>query len=123
MLQTDLLRTWLEDAYGAETALLDIMQKQLTDLSGQHELDEKVQQYLNRMQRHANMLQECIAGLQGETSSLNKGGLPDALNSLKELWSRPTSSVLVKHAIVDATAIYYQVAQVKAVHMMARAIG
>lgn len=123
MLQTDVLRTWLEDAYGAETALLDIMEKQLADLSGQHEMDEKVQQYLNRMQRHANMMQDCLAGLKGETSSLNKGGLPDALNSLKELWSKANSNVLVKHVIVDAAAVHYQIAQVKAVLMMARGIG
>lgn len=123
MLQTDVLRIWLEDAYGAEVALLDIMEKQLADLNGQPELDEKVQQYLNRTQRQANMMQECIAGLKGETSALNKGGLPAALNSLKNLWSRPTSSTLVKHAIVDATAIHYQIAQVKAVLGIAREIG
>lgn len=123
MLQSDVLRTWLEDAYGAEIALLDIMEKQLADLSGQHEMDEKVQQYLNRMQWHANMMQECLTDLKGETSSLNKGGLPDALNSLKELWSKANSGVLVKHSIVDATAVHYQVAQVKAIMVAARGIG
>ncbi len=63
MLQTELLRRWLADAYGAEISLVDVMERQLADLSGQHEMDAKFFEYLDTLQRHANMLQDCIADL------------------------------------------------------------
>jgi len=81
MLQTELLRRWLADAYGAEISLVDVMERQLADLSGQHEMDAKFFEYLDTLQRHANMLQDCIADLEGETNALNKGGLPTFINT------------------------------------------
>nr|MDQ2827515.1 hypothetical protein [Chloroflexota bacterium] len=101
MLQTNLLRSWLADAYGAEIALVDVMETQLADLSGQHEMEAKFFEYLDTLQRHANMLQDRIADLEGETNALNKGGLPTFINTMKDLWVRPVSSTLVKHDIID----------------------
>jgi len=123
MLQTELLRSWLADAYGAEIALVDVLETQLADLSGQHEMEAKFFEYLDTIQRHANMLQDCIADLEGETNALNKGGLPAFINTVKDLWVNPASSTLVKHDIVDVASIHYQIAQVNALRMAARGSG
>ncbi len=123
MLQTNLLRSWLADAYGAEIALVDVMETQLADLSGQHEMEAKFFDYLDALQRHANMLQDCIADLEGETNALNKGGLPTFINSMKDLWVRPTSSMLVKHDIVDFASMHYELAQISALRVAAHSSG
>ena len=123
MLQTNLLREWLADAYGMESSLMDIMETQLSDVSGQHDMEDKLQQYLRRLHRHANMVQDRIMALKGETSSLNKGGLPTFINSMKDLWQSPTSSTLIKHSIVDFAAVHYEIAQFDAVHAAARGFG
>ena len=123
MLQTNLLRNWLADAYGAEIALVDVMETQLADLSGQHEMEAKFFEYLDTLQRHANMLQDCIADLEGETNALNKGGLPTLINSMKDLWARPVSSTLVKHDIVDFASMHYELAQVNALRVAAHGSG
>ncbi len=123
MLQTNLLRSWLADAYGAEIALVDVMETQLADLSGQHEMEAKFLEYLDTLQRHANMLQDCIADLEGETNALNKGGLPTFINSMKDLWVRPTSSMLVKHDIVDVASMHYELAQISALRVAAHNSG
>jgi ferritin-like metal-binding protein YciE/BarA-like signal transduction histidine kinase len=123
MLQTNLLRNWLADAYGAEIALVDVMETQLADLSGQHEMEAKFFEYLDTLQRHANMLQDCIADLEGETNALNKGGLPTLINSMKDLWARPVSSRLVKHDIVDFASMHYELAQVNALRVAAHGSG
>ena len=123
MLQTNLLRNWLADAYGAEIALVDVMETQLADLSGQHEMEATFFEYLDTLQRHANMLQDCIADLEGETNALNKGGLPTLINSMKDLWARPVSSTLVKHDIVDFASMHYELAQVNALRVAAHGSG
>jgi ferritin-like metal-binding protein YciE len=123
MAQTDLLREWLTDTYGVESSLMDIMETQLADLTGQHEMEDKVQQYLRLLHQHANLVQDRIMALKGETSSLNKGGLPTFINSMKDLWQSPTSSTLVKHSIVDFAAVHYEIAQFDVVRAAARGIG
>ncbi len=123
MLQTNLLRSWLADAYGMEIALVDVMETQLADLSGQHAMEAKFLEYLDTLQRHANMLQECIADLEGETNALNKGGLPTFINTLKDLWVRPVSSRLVKHGIVDFASMHYELAQIDALRVAAHGSG
>src|SRR5690349_8782016 len=123
MLQTELLRGWLSDAYGAEVALIELLERQLIDLTGQHELEERIQRFIEQAHRHANMLQEGITRLEGETSSLNYGGLPALTNNLQGLWSKPASSTLVKHVVVDTTALHFQIARIKAVIGAANGIG
>jgi len=123
MLQTELLRRWLADAYGMEVALIDGMETQLADLSGQHEMEATFMEYLDTLQRHANMLQDCIADLEGETNALNKGGLPTFINTVKDVWVRPARSILVKHDIVDFASIHYELAQVNALRVAAQGRG
>jgi len=123
MLQTNLLRSWLADAYGMEVALIDAMETQLADLSGQHEMETRFLEYLDMLQRHANMLQDCITDLGGETNALNQGGLPPFMHAMKDLWVKPVSSRLVKHDIVDTASIHYQIAHVNALRVAARGSG
>ncbi|MDQ2827781.1 MAG: ferritin-like domain-containing protein [Chloroflexota bacterium] len=123
MLQTNLLRSWLADAYGAEVALVDVMETQLADLSSQHEMEAKFFEYLDMLQRHANMLQDRITDLEGETNALNKGGMTSFINTMKDLWVRPINSRLVKHDIVDGASIHYQIAQVNALRVAAHSSG
>jgi ferritin-like metal-binding protein YciE len=123
MLQKELLRGWLADAYGAEVALMELLQRQLIDLSGQHEMEDRIVRYIEQSHRHANMLQESITRLEGETSSLNYGGLPALLSSLQGLWSKPASSMLVKHVVVDTAALRFQLARVHTLISAANGIG
>src|SRR5579875_2439048 len=123
MLQTEFLRSQLEDAYGAESALLDVMETQLADLTGQQEMESKYLQFLDQAHRHANMLQDCVMRLHGGTSSLDKGGMSTFINTMKDLWTRPVSSRLVKHDMIDFAAIHYEMAQLNALVVAARTIG
>jgi len=79
MLQTELLRHWLADAYGTEIALVDAMETQLADLSGQHEMEATFFGYLDTLQRRGSAARRamkrrppCIVGssLSASTTAL-----------------------------------------------------
>src|SRR5919201_1066104 len=110
MPHTDQLTRWVEDAYGMESMLIDALTEQLPRLSGHPEMEAKILEHLERTHRHLNMLDECIARLGGETSSLRKGGLFTFLHGMTSRWITGPQGTLVKLCIGDFAAEHYEIA-------------
>ena len=110
MPHTDQLTRWVEDAYGMESMLIDALTEQLPRLSGHPEMEAKVLEHLERTHGHLNMLDECIARLGGEASSLRKGGLSTFLHGMMSRWITGPHGTLVKLCIGDFAAEHYEIA-------------
>jgi ferritin-like metal-binding protein YciE len=104
------LTKWLEMAYGVEREVIDMLTKQLPDLTGQGEREAKIQEHLEQTHRHAAMVDECITRLGGEASALDKGGLASFLRGMMGQWSTPLRAQLVKYGIADFAAEHYEIA-------------
>jgi ferritin-like metal-binding protein YciE len=106
----DQLTRWVEDAYGMESLLIDALTEQLPRLSGHSEMEAKILEHLERTHGHLNMLDECIARLGGEASSLRKGGLSTFLHGMMSRWITGPHGTLVKLCIGDFAAEHYEIA-------------
>jgi ferritin-like metal-binding protein YciE len=100
----------VEDAYGMESLLIDALTEQLPRLSGHPEMEAKILEHLERTHRHLNMLDECIARLGGEASSLRKGGLFTFLQGMMSRWITGPQGTPVKLCIGDFAAEHYEIA-------------
>ena len=110
MPHTDQLTRWVEDAYGMESLLIDTLTEQLPRLRGHPEMEAKVLEHLERTHGHLNMLDERIARLGGEASSLRKGGLSTFLHGMMSRWITGPHGTLVKLCIGDFAAEHYEIA-------------
>ena len=106
----DQLTRWVEDAYGMESLLIDALTEQLPRLSGHPEMEAKILEHLERTHGHLNMLDERIARLGGEASSLRKGGLATFLHGMMSRWITGPQGTLVKLCIGDFAAEHYEIA-------------
>jgi ferritin-like metal-binding protein YciE len=100
----------VEDAYGMESLLIDALTEQLPRLSGYPEMEAKILEHLERTHGHLNMLDERIARLGGEASSLRKGGLSTFLHGMMSRWITGPQGTLVKLCIGDFAAEHYEIA-------------
>ena len=104
------LTVWLEQAYGMETEVIDTLTEQLPHLTGHHELEAKVLEHLEKSHNHLNKVDECIARLGGEASSLRRGGLTTFLHGMRSQGTSPFDARLVRHSIADFAAEHYEIA-------------
>jgi ferritin-like metal-binding protein YciE len=73
-------------------------------------MEAKVLEHLERTHGHLNMLDERIARLGGEASSLRKGGLSTFLHGMMSRWITGPQGTLVKLCIGDFAAEHYEIA-------------
>jgi len=104
------LTTWLEQAYGMETEVIDTLTEQLPHLTGHHTLEAKVLEHLEKSHNHLNRVDECIARLGGEASSLRRGGLTTFLHGMRSQGTSPLAAPLIQDSIADFAAEHYEIA-------------
>ena len=61
----DVLISWLNDAHGMETSLIQILEHQVKDAEGQPMVQQKLQQHLAQTREHAEIVKGCVERLQG----------------------------------------------------------
>ena len=104
------LTRWLEQAYGMETEVIDTLTEQLPHLTGHRTLEAKVLEHLEKSHNHLNRVDECIARLGGEASSLRRGGLTTFLHGMRSQGTSPLTAPLVQDSIADFAAEHYEIA-------------
>jgi ferritin-like metal-binding protein YciE len=115
------LTMWLEQAYGVETEVIDTLTEQLPHLTGHHKLEAKVLEHLEKSHHHLNRVDECIARLGGEASSLRRGGLTTFLRGMRSQGTSRLAASPVQDCIADFAAEHYEIATYTALITAARA--
>lgn len=119
----ELLLTWLTGAYGVETALFAQVSSYLPNVAGTPELETRLVERLDRATRSLNLLDEHIARLGGATSSLQNGGLPQLMRTLKGSWHAASQSQVLRDWINSIAAEHFAIATYKALIAVAEEAG
>jgi ferritin-like metal-binding protein YciE len=118
----DLLIAWLNDAYGMENSLIQILEHQVKDAKDYPQVQAKLQQHLDQTHRHADLVKGCVESL-GEKTSAMKAGMSTLFGQMQALSTGPAKDELVKNALADYAAENFEVASYTALIQAAQQLG
>jgi ferritin-like metal-binding protein YciE len=122
MAHKDFVIKWLNDAYGMETALVQVLENHAKDAEGHPQVQNRIQEHLETTRRHADRVEECIQRLGGDTSSL-KAGVSKITGTLQGMSTEPAEDELVKNALSDYASEQFEVASYKSLITAAQELG
>ncbi len=118
----DQLIAWLNDAYGMENALIEILQHQIKDAKDYPQVQPRLEQHLEQTQGHAQMVKECIERLGGKTSTI-KTGMAKLFGQMQALSTGSAKDEMLKNALADYAAENFEVASYTALIRAAQDLG
>ena len=113
MTANDTLIAWLNDAYGMENALVQILEHQIKDAESYPQVQSMLQTHLKQTREHADTVKGCIQQLGGDTSAL-KTGMASVFGKVQALSTGAASDEMVKNALADYAAENFEVASYRA---------
>ncbi len=122
MAHKDFLIKWLNDAYGMENALVEVLENHAKDAEGHPQVQNRIQEHIETTRRHADRVEECIQRLGGDTSSL-KAGTAKVFGTLQGMSTGAAEDELVKNAISDYASEQFEVASYRALIAAAEELG
>ena len=115
------LIAWLNDAYGLERAIAQLLQRQAQSTDDQ-EVRGRLRWHLEETDRHAEMVKRCIEQLNG-TVSTAKSAVGAAAGFLQGLMGWMPDDALVKNLLADYAAEQFEIASYKALIVAAQTAG
>src|SRR5947209_7872816 len=109
MSEKDVVISWLNDAYGMEKALVQILEHQVKDAKEYPEVQTRLQQHLDETRSHAELVQSAIERLGGHTSTI-KSGISSLFGQMQALSTGPAKDELVKNSLADFAAEHFEIA-------------
>ena len=122
MTAKDLLISWLNDAYGMENALIEILEHHIKDAQDYPHVQAKLEQHLEQTRRHAQMVKGCIQTLGGQPSAI-KTGMAKLFGQMQALSTGPAQDEMLKNALADYAAENFEVASYTALIRAAQELG
>ena len=118
----DQLIAWLNDAYGMENALIEILEHQIKDAKDYPHVQPKLEQHLDQTRQHAQMVKDCIERLGGNTSTV-KAGMAKLFGQMQALSTGAAKDEMLKNALADFAAENFEVASYTALITAAQQLG
>jgi ferritin-like metal-binding protein YciE len=118
----DVLVSWLNDAYGTENALAQILEHQVKDAEKYPQVQARLQQHLDATRRHADMVKSCIERLGGSTSSV-KSMLSNLFGQMQALTTGAAEDEMVKNGLADFAAENFEIASYSSLITAAQELG
>ncbi len=118
----DFVIKWLNDAYGMETALIQVLENHAKDAEGHPQVRNGIQEHIETTRRHADRVKECIQHLGGDASSL-KAGTAKISGTLQGMSTGVAEDELVKNAISDYSAEQFEIASYRSLIAAAEELG
>jgi ferritin-like metal-binding protein YciE len=109
MNEKDVLISWLNDAYGMEKALVQILEHQVKDAKEYPEVEARLQLHLDETRSHAQLVQSSIERLGGHTSTI-KSGIASLFGQVQAVSTGPAKDELVKNSLADFAAENFEIA-------------
>ena len=106
---SDLLISWLNDAYGMETNLVQVLEHQVNDAQDYPQVQARLQQHLEQTRHHAELVKQCVQQLGGDVSSL-KAGMSGIMGKVQALSTEVAQDEMIKNALQDYAAESFEVA-------------
>ena len=108
MAHEEIYVAWLNDAYGMENALVQVLQNHAKDAQDHPQMHAKIQEHLDKTRQHAELVKGCIERRGGSTSAVKTGMAEDEL---------------VKNGIADYAAENFEIASYQALRTAAHDLG
>lgn len=118
----ELLIDWLNDAYGMENALIQILEHQIKDASSYPQVKAKLEQHLEQTRRHAELVKNCVEMHGGSTSTM-KAGMAKLFGQMQAVSTGAAKDEMVKNALADYAAENFEVASYTALVRAAQDLG
>lgn len=122
MAHQETLINWLNDAYGMERNLIQVLEHRVKDASGHPDMQARVQQHLQETRQHATLIKDCIERLGGSTSSI-KAGIADVMGSFQGRSTEPAKDEIVKNILADYASEQFEIASYKSLIAAAESLG
>jgi ferritin-like metal-binding protein YciE len=120
MVERDILISWLNDAYAMEKGLIETLENHAKDAEDHPQVHSRIRQHVEQTRRHGELVEECIEGLGGSTSTV-KTAVGKVSGWFQGLSTGPARDELVKNALADYAAEHLEIASYNALIVAAEA--
>src|SRR5438105_15876290 len=122
MAHDEIYMAWLNDAYGMENALVQVLQNHVKDAQDHPQMHAKIQEHLDKTRQHAELVKGCIERRGGSTSAL-KTGMSNLMGIMQGMSTGMAKDELVKNGIADYAAENFEIASYQALITAAHDLG
>ena len=122
MAHEEIYVAWLNDAYGMENALVQVLQNHAKDAQDHPQMQAKIQEHLDKTRQHAELVKGCIERRGGSTSAV-KTGMANLVGVMQGLSTGMAEDELVKNGIADYAAENFEIASYRALLTAAQVLG
>lgn len=113
---------WLNDAYGMEKALEEVLERHADQAESNPPIRARIQQHLAETQQQAATVQDCIESLGGSVSG-TKEFFSKIAGAFQGMANRPADDTLVKNGLADYAAEHFEIASYRALITAAEELG
>ncbi len=118
----EILIEWLRDAHAMESNLIQMLDQQIGHLEDHPQLEERLVSHKEESRRHASRLEECLARLGADTSSL-KEGIAKVSGMISPLPAAMSSDTPVKVVLANYASEHFEIASYRSLEAAARHCG
>ena len=122
MAHDDMYTAWLNDAYGMENALVQVLQNHVKDAQDHPQMHAKIQEHLDKTRQHAALVKGCIERRGGSPSAV-KTGMANLVGVMQGMATGMAEDELVKNGIADYAAENFEIASYQALITAAHELG
>jgi ferritin-like metal-binding protein YciE len=122
MAHKDLYLSWLNDAYGMERSLEQVLEHRVKDAKDHPHIQQRDQQHLEETRRHAELIKGCIERNGGNVSSI-KGGMSTVMGKVQAVSTGLAKDELIKNALADYAAEHFEIASYTSLIAAAEQLG
>jgi ferritin-like metal-binding protein YciE len=122
MTQQEFLVSWLKDAHGLETHLVQTLERQAKDARDYPQVQAKIQEHLEKTRHHADLVEGCLKHYDSGTSTV-KSGLGSALGAVTGMASGSAKDEIIKDSLSDYAAENMEIASYTSLIAAAKALG
>ena len=118
---TDILITWLRDAYAMEKSLIPVLENHAKDAERFPELRQRLDQHAMETRNHATLVEQCLRQL-GEEPSTVKNTMARVIGAVQSVATGAFHDDVVKNGLQDFGTESFEIACYKALIEGARAL-
>lgn len=118
--------SWLNDAYATEQSLAKTLEGHAKDAKEFPQVQAAIERHIEATKRHAEMVEQCVERLGGDTSSL-KAGMAKMMGAVQGAGSNLLGSkehdTVIKNALAETASEHFEIASYTALMAAAEAAG
>ena len=117
-----LYMNWLQDAYGMERSVLNMLQSQAKTADPYPRIKKRIEKHIQETQRHADLMHNAIER-NGGKPSVTKSKLAAIVGALEGPATKAFKDKMTKIALADFAAEHFEIASYRALRAAAKELG